>query len=546
MPVVDFSSGQYRATDYDKARDIYTFKNIRFAAPPTGDLRFRAPVKPARAVGVQDGKAGASCLGSIPAMGPLKSNTIPGGSEDCLFLDVYVPGKQFKAGAKPLPVINWIYGGAYLIGAKDQIYKGGPLVSASGNNLVFVSGNYRLGAFGFAAGTTVENDGTANAAFYDQRMVFEWIRDEISKVGGDPKQVTAMGESAGAGSIQHHLTAFGGKQDPLFRKAIIQSPAFQPYYERTALNQQLFERFAQGAGCTGADLLACVRKAPAAALQKSQVDIINSMPNATYGFGPTSDGKWVRQLSTLEFASGNYFKDMDGLIVSHVQDEARIFIGGMTNDAQFDADVPKLYPNAPAVQNAILKQYPTSGPGSKYPNIAERDDAFIGDSVFRCNVRFISDAYKGKAWNMQYSHTPGIHGTDIIPDHFYADGPLISLNSTTSAFMRSYQSYLTSFAMTGDPNTRSLKTGLVPAIDWPKTSNAPGQKVLGNVLEPLDDRYRLIDDVQITSDNCGFWVDAHAAVTQLGGWAPPGAVVKSSLLSAAVPAADASKNYGGA
>lgn len=90
--------------------------------------------------------------------------------------------------------------------------------------MIFVTGNYRLGALGWLSGTTMEKNGAPNVGLWDQRAVFSWVQSYISLLGGDPTKVTAMGESAGAGSIIHHLVAEGGTLDPMFTKAIIQSP----------------------------------------------------------------------------------------------------------------------------------------------------------------------------------------------------------------------------------------------------------------------------------------------------------------------------------
>jgi len=169
-----------------------------------------------------------SSLGGIPI--PL----FQGGDEDCLFLDLYVPGKAIRNTRLKLPVLVWVYGGAYLFGSKDTLqpelpfYDGSGMMTKADNNMIFVAMNYRMGSYGWLAGTTVEAEGVSNAGLWDQRAAFQWVQDYIHLVGGDPTRVTAMGESAGAGSIMHHLVGNGSKLDPLFSKAILQSPAFQP------------------------------------------------------------------------------------------------------------------------------------------------------------------------------------------------------------------------------------------------------------------------------------------------------------------------------
>lgn len=138
----------------------------------------------------------------------------------------------------------------------------------------------------------MEKEGLPNAALYDQRAVLQWIQDYIGLVGGDKRQVSAWGQSAGAGALLHHLTAFGGTQHPLFSKAILLSPATGFEFDRKGLLEQKFQAFATRAGCTGKGL-ACLRAASTQALEA-----------ANTGFGPSADGKFLRQLAILELASG--------------------------------------------------------------------------------------------------------------------------------------------------------------------------------------------------------------------------------------------------
>lgn len=181
---------------------MYVFKNIRFAAPPLGALRFAKPAPPANVSGVQTGDGAGTCYQSLPAallgtmtgsdavsgmiqglLGNVDMGKMMGGgvsSEDCLFLDVIVPGKALRGEVK-LPVLNWIYGGAYILGNKEGGYDGRAIVKASGGNVIWVGGNYRLGLFGWMAGNTIERDPTAisNAGLWDQRAVLEWIQQHI-------------------------------------------------------------------------------------------------------------------------------------------------------------------------------------------------------------------------------------------------------------------------------------------------------------------------------------------------------------------------------
>ncbi len=89
--------------------------------------------------------------------------------------------------------------------------------------------NYRLGAFGFLSGPSLQANGDANAGLLDQRLALEWVQAHIASFGGDPNRVTVLGESAGGGSIMHQITAYGGNKGPVpFQQAVPQSPGFQP------------------------------------------------------------------------------------------------------------------------------------------------------------------------------------------------------------------------------------------------------------------------------------------------------------------------------
>jgi carboxylesterase type B len=170
----------------------YIFRNVRFAAPPVGNLRWAKPAPPQPNSTLHDGSYGPKCVQSavsgLNLVGP--GNTSPvgaainqflggipvplfqGGDEDCLFLDVYVPGKALKNPNLKLPVAVWIYGGAYLFGSKDTLqpelpfYDGSGIIGKANNNMIFVAMNYRLGTYGFLAGTTMEREGTPNAGLW--------------------------------------------------------------------------------------------------------------------------------------------------------------------------------------------------------------------------------------------------------------------------------------------------------------------------------------------------------------------------------------------
>jgi carboxylesterase type B len=121
------------------------------------------------------------------------------------------------------PVLVWIHGGGYAQGSKAD-YAVPAKIMAQNNDVIFVVINYRLGALGFLSGSTVQSDGVANAGLLDQRLALEWVQEHISKFGGDPNQVTVMGESAGGGSILHQITVSPSPMDWFPQLSFISRP----------------------------------------------------------------------------------------------------------------------------------------------------------------------------------------------------------------------------------------------------------------------------------------------------------------------------------
>lgn len=485
-----------------------------------------------------------------------------GGAEDCLFLDIFVPGSAVRnPTTSKLPVIHWFYGGAYIFGSKDMLegatlpfYDGTGMIKQSGNNVIYVASNYRLGAFGFMAGTTMEKTGLPNAGLWDQRAALQWTQDNIHLIGGDPTQVTVMGESAGAGSILHHLTAGGGQGDvaPLFKRAIMQSTAFQPMWDRQGQLEGVYKQFESLAGCAGKGV-ACLRASDTTTLLNANTNLQNSAVTGSFMVGPAPDGTFVRQLPALELASGNYWKNVDALLLSHTSDEATLFVDGhVATDAQFTAFLGSIFPGyvkANGIITAIEAFYPPVGNGfGTYQSEAARLRDFVRDSSVTCNARWLASAFSGKTYNMQYSTIPGWHATDLLPTFWNTDlennalGLLLAIALPGfTRFAEGYESYLTSFIRTGNPNTYRKASASPATINWP-TANVGTGEMIGNVLDARIRGFTLVNDDQNLKTNCNFWLDFQAAVIIGGGYAPPGSVVGSKLVNATQMAA-ASANY---
>ena len=204
------------------------WRAIPFAAPPVGDLRWRAPRPPAAWAGVRPAVSPAPwCPQILSALDGVDKSRIGQitGQEDCLYLDVYAPKMSADEAAKAnLPVMMWIHGGSNTWGRAQQ-YDGSVL--AARHNVIVVIVQYRLGPLGWfaheslRAGAALPEDASPNFAMMDHVRALEWIRDEIKPFGGDTSRVTIFGESAGGHNVAALLASQRAKG--LFHRAIIQS-----------------------------------------------------------------------------------------------------------------------------------------------------------------------------------------------------------------------------------------------------------------------------------------------------------------------------------
>ena len=205
--------------DLVEERKVIKFLNIPFAKPPTGDLRFRKPepygtweeVREATEFGnICPQSKGVEMVDEIEQ----RNKGGPGQSEDCLTLNVYIPDDMVMN--KPRTVMVWIYGGGFIMGEASS--NDGSFIVLQGN-VIFVSINYRVGAFGFFS--TDDEASPGNYGLMDQILALEWVKENIHAFGGDPSSITLFGESAGGLSISHHLLNID--TEGLFKRVIIQS-----------------------------------------------------------------------------------------------------------------------------------------------------------------------------------------------------------------------------------------------------------------------------------------------------------------------------------
>ena len=265
-------------------RGIRVFKGIPYAAPPIGALRWKRPQPPAPWTGMRDATQFSPACTQPGQIAPQ--------SEDCLYLNVWTPETVHEA-----PVMFWIHGGGYLTGAGSiPLYDGAALANLGA---VVVTINYRLGLFGFLAYPRLSRESpeqvSGNYGLLDQIAALHWVQANIAAFGGDPRNVTIFGESAGAGSVSSLL--YSPQAKGLFRRAIAQSGALDDQLKDLRAPRGGIEsaehqgsELAAHWGCGGANALACMREMSGRLLVKMThaISCLDCTQRDT--FGPIVDG----------------------------------------------------------------------------------------------------------------------------------------------------------------------------------------------------------------------------------------------------------------
>lgn len=294
-PILKIKQGQVQGVVTD---GVAVYKGLPFAAPPVGDLRWRAPKPAAKWTGVR----AANTFSSTCAQ-----------AEDCLYLNLYVPADA-KPNAK-LPVMVWIHGGAFIFGS-GSAYDGTRFAQ---QGVIVVTVNYRLGRAGWFAHPALTAEDPkgilGNYGLLDQIAALEWVKDNIRTFGGDTRNVTIFGESAGAISINYLMLAKQARG--LYSKVICESGFGRIEAKPIAAVAQSNVAWATKAGVNGTDAAA------AKALRAiSWSDLTAGFPpiGADNQILPMNDGKLIAETVADGFAKG---------------DEARVpyLLGGNSDEA---------------------------------------------------------------------------------------------------------------------------------------------------------------------------------------------------------------------
>src|ERR1700733_5873680 len=279
---------------------VYEFLGAPYAAPPVGALRGQPPQPAASWAGVRDAtKFAPHCPQLASPFGQAST------SEDCLYLNVFTP----RAGGNH-PVMVWIHGGALVTGESDDYAPAG--LVADGVTVVTI--NYRLGALGFLAHPALA-DGKGQSGDYglmDQQAALRWVQRNIARFGGDPRDVTLFGESAGGLSTLSQVASPQAKG--LFERAIVESGSYNLTQTPLASAETAGEAFATKAGCAS-QTAACLRSLPVSTILANE-DSAGYTPNINSEVLPESLG--------TAFATGNF--NRVPVINGTNRDEWRLFV----------------------------------------------------------------------------------------------------------------------------------------------------------------------------------------------------------------------------
>ena len=461
------------------------FKNVPFAAPPVGDLRWRppAPVEPWSGVrsATKDGPTAyqrgtlidvfmeelMNGQGWHPARSRalqelFKRAPMPKESEDCLHLTVRTP--QLGAQAK-LPVMVWIHGGDHQDGSGIEPFYASNALPNEGVVTVLI--NYRLGLMGYFAHPELaaesEHGVSGNYGTLDQIAALEWVRDNIGEFGGDPDNVTIFGESAGGESVMHLMTSPLARG--LFHQAIPQSPANSGqmiHLRRPFLNYDSAEdtsvAFARALGITGDGQVERLRARSATELYA----LVKAAPRLADHF-PAIDGYVLPESPLSAFANGR-------------QAQVPLAIGSNANEGSIllrALGAPMVeYRHLPQPDGALQPEIAhafgdhTARLGDLYPGLATGDRGaqidFLGDHMFGARAYWYAKhhAAAGHAtWLYHFSRTPaspkqtaGAYHAAELPFVHGSNVPILPMTDDDKILGAKMRGYWTSFAKSANPN----------------------------------------------------------------------------------------------
>lgn len=501
-PVVVTLLGRVRGLTLEKA---HVFYGIPYADPPVGDKRWAppSPVSPwlytynatfPRPACMQ------MCAGEFSRLCP------PEVSEDCLYLNVFVPVSVNLSLPKvtALPVMVWIHGGDFIAGSASKPLYDGRYISNYSNTVV-VNMEYRLGAFGFlVTGKDPESSAVGNYGILDQQAALHWVQENIAAFGGDPNKVTLFGESAGAQSVSLHLMM--QSSETLFRHAAIQSLPFSLPLKTRWDAMKLGWDFAKLTNCSVFDL-PCMRSLSSEDVLNAQIKsgskIINPFRflEVFETWGPFIDGQLLKEQPITAFQKGHW-QSYKPVILGTTSEEGVMFVY-----RNFNKSVSML--ECVLYTAAIFKQHALKILHKYIPFYRKQDrrvmlSQMVTDYVFSCPARQSARSgvkVGGAVWMYVFDHAPSdpniwaeltfcynhsCHGAEL--PFLFDSAPSTNFTFTPQERLLANRMacYWGMFAHTGDPNSRDEQTHFcreqrLPV--WPRYTDIGGWTILNLTLQ---------------------------------------------------------------
>ncbi len=437
---------------------ITMFKGIPFAAPPVGDLRWKAPqpVVPWEDTLKADGYA-CGCIqdeGMAKAMG-----ASTGTCEDCLFLNVWTPAKSTKENRA---VIVWIHGGGFSGGMTSiPMYDG---INFAKKGVVLVALTYRLGPFGFLAHPELSKEsgnGSGNYGLMDMIAGLEWVKENIGKFGGDKNNVTIFGHSAGGMAVS--MLAASPEAEGLFHKVISMSGgSFAPSRTLNESGQNVATlKLAESAGESFLEALGVKSIEEARSVDADRVFNAQKKMKMKYRFWPVEDGYILPDDQYVLYSHGK-FNDTP-VLIGTASDEAATFMPKKLTVEEFVSQVKNDYGQA---AESILKAYPHDDDEDLYRSVKglRRESTFAWPTWAWAMLQTKTGKNPAYVYVFDYHDetTPdGVgHGLDVPYAFKTLGSPEKPAKDEDLAVSDMYSSYFVNFAETGNPNAEGLP-------EWP-------------------------------------------------------------------------------
>jgi len=468
-PVVNLDYIALRGASSTRYNLTY-YRRIPFAASTAGKNRFRAPQAP---IPIKNGT-----YDTDRAFDMCPQRTV-NGSEDCLYLGVY--SRPWRREQALRPVLLTFYGGGFIRGSAsfDIPPSGFPVLNvSSSNDYVVVYSNYRTNVFGFLPGSKIAShpDVDLNPGLLDQQAALKWIQSYIEQFGGDPKNVTIWGQSAGGGSVVAQTIATGNKGLKLFTKAMSSSPFWPktPRYDAPE-SEVIYQQTLRDAGCANCtNEIACLKSADLQLLRDSALRQSSSLQYTTsaFTFGPVIDDKFLTQ--PLSSVISNSTLNAELVLTSYNLHEGENFIppgfakattstpdGFNSSEASFDAWLQGYLPGlTPSDVEKVKALYPSSGTAEEiiYNSTYTRAGLLYRDLGLACPAYWLSGAAE-KGWVIEYTISPAKHASDV--QYWNTVG---EVQTTDRLTYQGYAGAMASFVQTGDPNNHKVTNSSVLGV----------------------------------------------------------------------------------